>query len=240
LRGDNDVPALSSLRSLEVAVSEPDFLSVADEAGHRALLRQCPRRRFARGAFIFHAGEAGDSLHIIRKGRVAVLAPQSLGEMRMLAILGVNDTFGELAILLDDHCRTATIQAIEPTETQVLSRSQVEELRATGGGIDRFLVDLLANRVDRLTGQVTELASVPAPERVYRRIVDLARIFGATKPGSEIPVTQAQIASMAGVGLRITNRVITQASRDGLLETGWRQITVLNLAELRRRARRGP
>lgn len=221
-------------------MSEPDFLGVADEAGHRTLLRGCPRRRFARGAFIFHAGEAGDSLHIIRKGRVAVLAPQSLGDSRTLAILGVNDTFGELAILLDGHRRTATIQAIEPTETQVLSRSQVEELRASGGGIDRFLVDLLASRVDRLTGQLTELASVPAPERVYRRIVDLARIFGATRPGSEIPVTQSQIASMAGVGLRITNRVVAEAGRDGLLATGWRQLTVLNLPELRRRSRLGP
>jgi CRP/FNR family transcriptional regulator, cyclic AMP receptor protein len=219
-------------------VSEPDFLSAADEAGQRALLQVCPRRRFANGAFIFHAGEAGDSLHIIRKGRVAVLAPQALGEMRTLAILGVNDTFGELAILLDGHRRTATIQAIEPTETQVLSRYQVEELRASGAAIDRFLVDLLANRVDRLTGQLTELASVPAPERVYRRIVDLAKIFGATKTGSQIPVTQAQIASMAGVGLRITNRVIGQAGRDGLLTTGWRELTVLNLAELRRRSRR--
>ena len=219
-------------------MSGPDFLTAADEAGHKALLQRCPRRRFATGAFVFHAGEAGDSLHIIRKGRVAVLAPQSLGDMRTLAILGVNDTFGELAILLEGHQRTATVQAIEPTETQVLSRSQVEELRASSGAIDRFLVELLAYRVDRLTGQLTELAAVPAPERVYRRIVDLAKIFGANRPGGRIPVTQAQIASMAGVGLRITNRVITEAGREELLETGWRHLTIRNLPELRRRAGR--
>jgi CRP/FNR family transcriptional regulator, cyclic AMP receptor protein len=221
-------------------MSEPSFLSATDEAGRRAILQGCPRRRFAAGAFIFHAGEAGDTLHLIRKGRVAVLAVQSFGETRILAILGVGDTFGELALLLEGHQRTATVQAIEATETQVLNRSQLEELRASGGAIDRFLVDLLAHQVNRLTEQLVELAEVPAPVRVYRRIVDLATVFGATKPGSHLPVTQAQIASMAGVGLRVTSRVIADARRDGLVDTGWRHMTVLDLPEIRRRSRQRP
>jgi CRP/FNR family transcriptional regulator, cyclic AMP receptor protein len=165
------------------------------------------------------------------------MAPQSLGEMRTLAVLGVGETFGEMALLLEDHRRTATVQTLEPTETQVLSRTQVEELRASGRAIDRFLVDLLARRVDRLTAQLIELTEVPAPVRVYRRITELATLFAATKPGSHIPVTQAQIASMAGVKLRVTNRVITDARRDGLVETGWHRLTVLDLPEIRRRSK---
>ena len=220
-------------------MTEPTFLDATDEIGRRDILQGCPRRRFPSGAFVFHAGEAGDTLHLVRKGRVAVMAPQSLGEMRTLAILGVGEPFGEMAILLEGHRRTATVQALEPTETQVLSRSQVEELRASGRAIDRFLVDLLARRVDRLTAQLIELTEVPAPVRVYRRIVDLATLFAATKPGSDIPVTQAQIASMAGAKLRITNKVITDARRDGLVETGWHRLTVLDLPEIRRRAKQG-
>jgi CRP-like cAMP-binding protein len=220
-------------------MSERSFLTVTDEVGQSALLHACPRRRFARGDFVFHTGEAGDTLYLIRKGRVAVLAAQSLGETRTLGILGINDIFGELSLVLEGRRRTATVQALEPTETLVLSRTQVEELRASGKAIDRFLVDLLARQVERLTGQLIELAEVPAPVRVYRRIVDLAVMFGAIEPGGVIPVTQDKIASMAGVKLRVTSRVIADARADGLLLTGKGQLIILKLTELRRRARQG-
>jgi CRP-like cAMP-binding protein len=158
--------------------------------------------------------------------------------MRTLDILGVNDTFGVLALLLKGHRRTATIQAIEPTETQVLSRIQVDDLRKSGRAIDNFLLELLAQQVERLTSQLTELSEVAAPVRVYRRIVDLAEIFEATRVGGRVPVTQAQVASMAGVKLRVASRVISDARRAGLIDTGWRQLMVLDLPELQKRSRR--
>jgi CRP/FNR family transcriptional regulator, cyclic AMP receptor protein len=102
--------------------------------------------------------------------------------------------------------------------------------------VDRFLVALLAAKVTRLTHQMVELAEMPAAARVYRRIVDLGDLFNATTPGTAIPVTQDQLASLAGVKLRITNRVISDAKRDGLIEAGRRRLAVLNLPELRKRA----
>ena len=57
---------------------------------------------------------------------------------------------------------------------------------------------------------------------------------GTTEP---IPMTQEQIAAMAGAGLRITNRVLNQAARDGVLATRRRRIVIANWDELRRRAR---
>ncbi len=65
------------------------------------------------------------------------------------------------------------------------------------------------------------------------------RLFASTKPGSHIPVTPAQIGSMAGAKVRITSGVIGNARRDGLVETGWHSLAVLDLPEMRRRSKQG-
>jgi CRP-like cAMP-binding protein len=207
------------------------------EADRRRIMQRCTRLRFPNGAFIFHAGEAGDSLHIIAKGKVAVLAGGRLGDALMVSILGVGDVFGELALVGEDQHRSATTQALEAVETMVLHRSDWEELRRDHASVDRFLIALLARQVSRLTYQLTEIIEVPAPQRVYRRIVALARLYGTEYRGGVIPVTQTQLASMAGVKLRVTNKVIADARNDRLLETGKGRLIVQDPEELRRRAR---
>ncbi len=173
---------------------------------------------------------------MIVKGKVAICAGGALGEVSILSILGVGEVFGELTLVGDEPHRTATVQAIEATETLVLYRGDFDELRVRHPSVDRFLIALLASQVRRLTRRVVEAAEVPATTRVYRRIVELAEIFGATEPGAHVPITQEQLASMAGVKLRITNKVLGEARRDGILATARRRLTLLDFPELRKRA----
>jgi CRP/FNR family cyclic AMP-dependent transcriptional regulator len=212
------------------------FLAAVNEQDQRRIIQLCIRRRYAGGAFLFYAGDAGDSLYLIVKGKVAILVGGALGDVQMLSILGVGQVFGELALIGEEHHRTTSVQALEPTETLVLRRADFEELRHQHPSVDRFLVALLANQVRRLTSRIVEAAEVPATARVYRRIVDLAELFEATDGPAQVPITQDQLASMAGVKLRVTNRVIGDARRDGVLDTGRGRLTLLDLPELRRRA----
>jgi CRP/FNR family transcriptional regulator, cyclic AMP receptor protein len=211
-----------------------------DELSHdarRRLLQRCNRVRFGSGAYIFHAGEAGDSLHIIESGRVAVLAGGALGEPVTLMILSAGDVFGELALLSVEHRRTATIQAMTTTETFVLHRADFEDVRRTHPSVDRFLIRLLAEDVRRLTEQVVEAAELPAPTRIYRRIVRLGTLFEVAGSNTPIPVSQTQLASMAGAKLRVTNAVLAKAKGDGVLDLARRRIAVLDWNEVHRRAR---
>lgn len=215
------------------------LLGDLSEHDRRQVLARTTRLRFARGAYVFHAGEAGDSLHLIDRGRVAVQAGGALGDPLTLTILGAGEAFGEQALLAEDHRRTATIQAIEVTETLMLRRGDFEDIRTRHPSVDRFLVAVLARQVRRLTEQITELAEVSAPTRVYRRLVSLVELFEVDRPGGEIPVTQSQLASMAGTKLRLVNQVMSDARSGGVLETANRRIIVRDLDALRRRARQG-
>jgi len=220
----------------------PELLRALPTEVRESLLERCRRRQYGRGAYLVYEGDPGDSLHLITKGRVAVLVGGAQGNPFAVALMGPGDFFGEQALLSARAVRSATIQALEPTETLVVNRGDFEELRRQHPEVDRLLIGVLAQMVDRLTRQVAELTEVPGTVRIYRRIVALAELYGGNGEGVpeeavEIPLTQDQLASLAGVHLRLTSRVLGEARAAGLLDTNKGRLVVKDLPGLRRRAR---
>lgn len=201
-----------------------------------ALLQRTHRQKFAAGAFVYHAGQPGDTLYVIVKGRVAVLSPAVADAPLTLRILGRGEAFGELALLTDSHRRTATIQAIEPIETLVLNREDFDELRQRHPAVNDLLLASLSRLVERLSAQVAEMYECDGTTRIYRQIVRLGELFEATDTDGVIPITQHQLASIAGVKLRLTNRVLGEAADGGMLSTGKRRIIVHDWPQVRRRS----
>lgn len=194
------------------------------------------RLRYPAGAYICHAGDAGDRCFFIRRGRAAVLLDTGHSERIILNIVGPGDTFGELALLRADHVRTATIQALDEVETVMIRRHEFEALRREEPRLDDVLLAALADRVYELSGRLSELASVSKKAIVHRCLLRLGRAFDALGPGGIIPLSQTDVASVAGVGLRTTTDVLKRARDDGLLVTRRGSIEVLDWDAVRQRA----
>ena len=84
---------------------------------------------FAAGEALFHEGEPGDSLHLIRAGSVTVALDVGGREMT-IAYVAAGHYIGELALLLDSP-RTATVRAAAATETIKLPADVFRELLAS-------------------------------------------------------------------------------------------------------------
>ncbi len=223
--------------------TDPPLLAALTEEARASLLQRCRRRQYGRGAYLVYEGDPGDSLHLIVRGRVAVLIGGADGNPFTVALMSAGDFFGEQALLNRAAVRGATIQAIEPTETLVVGRGEFEELRQQHPEVDRLLIGVLVAMVDRLTHQVAELTDVPGTVRIYRRIVALAELYAdeaGTAAPIEIPLTQDQLAGLAGVHLRLTSRVLGEARAEGLLDTSKGRLVVRDLEGLRQRAELGP
>ncbi len=213
------------------------LLAGLSEDERRTLLRRCHRTRYRTGTIIYHRGQKGDALHVITRGRVTASAGGALGQPVTLAIMGVGEAFGEMALIDPRHVRTATIRAIEPTETLVVHQDEFDALRRQGAAVNELLVAALAARVNRLTDQVAELVELPAPVRIHRRLVALGELFDVAGTDGPIPVAQHQVASLAGAQLRITSKVLGEARARGVLSTGRRRIVVHDWPAVRRLAR---
>lgn len=206
------------------------------EEPRRRVLAAGRLRRFARGEVVFHEGDPGDTLHLIAKGRVAVRITTQLGEVATLAILGPGDFFGELALLGPSH-RTATVSATEPTETLAIDRDSFEALKQEHPSVESFVVAVLSAQVRRLSGQVLEALYVPADKRVLRRLNELAQAYGDGAAGTVVPLTQEDIAHLAGTSRATVNRVLGEAQEAGIISVGRGRIDVVDPGSLEKRAR---
>ena len=140
------------------------LLCDVDDAAQQAVIGACTPRRFARREVVFHEGDPGDCLHLVVSGRFAVRVTTPRGDGVTLRVIGTGGVFGEL-VLLDPHARrVATVVALEPARTLVLTAARFAALRRRHPQVDRVLVAMLADNVRRLSGQVLEALYVPVDE----------------------------------------------------------------------------
>jgi CRP/FNR family transcriptional regulator, cyclic AMP receptor protein len=213
----------------------PVLASVPAEDRHR-LVATLRRRAYRRDEVIFHQGDPADTLHLVAAGHVSVRVTLTGGEFVIVALFGPGDAFGETALVGGPRPRGGTVIALDPCETLSLSRDQFERLRASYPGVNRFLVELLSARVDRLNRQLLEALYVPAERRVLRRLLDLCQMYGGDGQHVVIPVTQETLASLAGTTRPTANQVLGRLAARQLVEVSRGQIAVLNRGELHRRA----
>ncbi len=210
-----------------------ESLSAVDR---RSLLARCRRRRFPRGGFVFHEGDPGESAHLIESGTVAVRVTSPMGDVVTLDVLVPGDAFGEQALLGNESTRSATVVALERTETMSFTRGEFEALWENHPDAARAVAAMLDARLRATSRALLDALTLPVETRVLRRLVHLAGIY-ADRPSRAIPLTQDDLASMAGTTRQTVNRVLGQAQEEGLVTLARGRIVVDDPTALARRAR---
>lgn len=180
-------------------------------------------RPFRRGQTVFNDGDRGDCIYLVESGRFDVQVSTALGQMITLRVVQPGEWFGELALVHPGHRRFGRVCALEDSCTLVLHRRDFDRLRAVHIGIDRLLVELLADRVARTSELVVELLMSPET-RVWRRLGQLADAYG----DDPIRMSQDTLAHAAGTVRQTANRVLRIGVREGVLHLQRNEIRVLD------------
>ena len=193
------------------------------------------RRRFARGEVVFHEGDPGDSLHLIESGLLAVQISTPGGERVTLNVLSPGAFFGEMALLRSTGVRrrSATVLALVPAQTLVVSGPAFTQLLDTHPTIERLVGAALAHRVEELSARLLEALYVGVERRVYGRLLELAEVCSLPSSDIVIPVTQEDLASMAGASRPTVNMVLQKLVSRGTISLRRRQIVIEDLPALR-------
>jgi len=162
------------------------YFGVDDPANIESVLGELVPVTVPGGDWLFHAGESGDALFLIERGRLQVFAenereaggadptgPKFLGE------LGPGEIVGEVS-LLTGGARSAGVRAIRDTKLLRMDRSAFDRLAAThpalaiemAAQIARRLRDRTSGRADRVRGpeNIVVLPLCDAP--LARRFAD--------------------------------------------------------------------
>jgi CRP-like cAMP-binding protein len=218
-------------------VRQPRLLQGLPPDELRKLIERAKRRTYAAGEVVYQEGDPADSLFLVLRGRLAAMVTSADGREQTFAIVGEDQVVGELALLPGSGHRNATVRALEPTETLAIHRRDFEHLRQRNRAVSDLLLDILAVRVRELSAQLEEALYLPVQTRILRRLVELARSYGEGNGATVIPLTQEDIAGLAGTARATVNRILRAERNRGTVSLEKRRITVLDLDSLSRRAR---
>jgi CRP-like cAMP-binding protein len=213
------------------------ILSSLSDAERRAILQSTVRRKYRKGEVVFHEQDLAESLHLLERGRAAIRVSTAAGDHMIINVIGPGSFFGEQALVGDNHRRSATILALQPLETLSLHRDDFARLRAEHPMVDSLLVRALSERVNRLTEHLLEALFATADKRLCRRLFELTNTYVVPELDGpiSIPLTQEELAYLAGTSRPTVNRVLQELAQDAIVDVRRGSVDVLDEAGLKRR-----
>jgi len=203
----------------------------------RELLSIARRRTFDKGEVVFHRDDPAESLHLIVRGRFAARVASQVGDSVLLDVLGPGQAFGELALLLPGERRSATVSALEDGETRSVYREDFARLQRTHPGVKDVLLRLLAEQVRRTSDRIVEAHHVDADTRVRRRLCELAETYGGGDEEPVVPLTQEDLAAIAGTSRATVNRVLREEEKREAVALERGRVTLRDIEALAGRCR---
>jgi CRP-like cAMP-binding protein len=178
-------------------------------------------------------------MHLIASGRFAVRVMAPLGDQVTIAIRGPGESFGEMA-LVGGGRRAATVEALDVAETYCVYKDDFEQLRRSYPQVTELVIAFLTNEVRMLNERLVEALYVSAELRVLRRLSEVVALYGNESNGDiVVPLTQEQLATLAGTSRATVNATLGDAQKRGIIELRRGKICVRDLSALAARARLG-
>jgi CRP/FNR family transcriptional regulator, cyclic AMP receptor protein len=199
-------------------------------------------RTYAGRAVVVNQGEPARSLFAIIRGRLKVASCGPDGRDTVLGIMAEGEVFGEVA-LIDGGARSATCTAIEPCELLVIERAQFMDLLETSPAIAVKLLDVLAQRLRRLSQRSEDAAFLDVPSRLARSLFNLASRFGEREraPSKEIRISlklsQQELGDLVGATRESVNKHLNDWTRQGILKVQDGRMIISDMESVRRLAR---
>lgn len=211
-----EVGRLGLLAMLEPTVRE-DFLRHGREVAHAA------------GAVIHREGDADRALQVVMEGRVAFSRLDEQGYELQAFVMEAGDSFGEIP-LLTGRPRTHTAVAVTPVRLLRLTPAQFADLLDCHPGLRDAMMSNMANMLADLSDTLDQIQRLTVAQRVSRHLLQMAQ----PAPDRQVlAVGQGEIAQALNVTREAVAGALRQMRADGLVETGYRAITLLSLEKLR-------
>lgn len=214
----------------EELIRDVPLLARLPEAEIRALASSGQVHEHRAGELIFQEGDPGDSLHIVVEGGVRIVVLSPAGEEATVALLGPGECVGDLA-LLDGRPRSASAIATQPTRTLVVTREAFRRWLGDRPLAALALLETLSLRVRRTDEALADFAFLDLPQRLAKRLLELAARHPEMGVRSEdgdtrIRVTQAELASMLGVSRESVNKQLNAFARRGWISLRRGAVTI--------------
>jgi len=209
------------------------LLSRIDPAELQRLAALTRERQYGKGSVILFENDPGDSLFIVRYGRVKVVLVGEDGREVILGVLGPGEYFGELS-LIDQQPRSAHVIAMEDSTLLALRSDDFRRRVEVTPSMAWSLLLELSRRLRRADSKIGTLVLLDVPGRIARLLLDAADESRGVRIAK--PLTHQTIANMIGASRETVSRAMAEFQESGWITVERRMISIADRAALERRA----
>jgi CRP-like cAMP-binding protein len=184
---------------------------------------------------LFTQGDAGRTVLVVVHGYVKLSLLTASGREVIFDVVGPNDVFGELAVLIDSP-RAATAVALAPGALLAIDGHAFVDALARSPEAMLWMIRLLGQRVSRTTEQMIDALDLPAPSRLAKALLQLAALRSRpVKEGLQISLalSQRELGGMTGLIRESINKHLGVWRDAGWLNLTGRTITLRDVGALR-------
>lgn len=199
----------------------------------RAILASLGRiATYPPGAVMCVEGDPATHVFVLVQGWVKIVGVTSDGHELTLALRGHGDTVGEVAGETTGH-RTATVQAVGTVRALVVPYDKFSSFLDAHDGADRAYRRMVTRRWNDAESMLRTRSVTNGAQRLAGLLLEMAE-----QRDSEVRMTmmltQEELASLTGASRATVTRALSNWRQRGIIRTGQRDITITDLAALRK------
>lgn len=188
---------------------------------------------FKRGQVIFSEGNQPHGIYCIHSGKVKIHKMGDEGKEQIVRLAKSANIIGYRSILNNDSY-FASATALEDTEVCFISRSAITSLIKSNNNFTFSLISLLSDDLKRAEEKITHMAQKHVRERIAGAIVLLIEAYGFKDDKQTIDsnLTRREIANIAGTTTETSIRILSDLSKENVIELTGKEIKILDYNNL--------
>jgi CRP-like cAMP-binding protein len=183
---------------------------------------------------VIRQGEEGHHVLLALSGLLKVVTDTEFGRPVLLVLCGRGELLGEMSAL-EGQPRAANVITCTPVRARLIRNTVLREFLDRNPDAWSGVAGSLSAHLHWANTRRAEFVACPAPVRVGRVLAELVQQYGERTPSGwelDISLTQADIASLAGVALATFEKALQLMQHMGLLRRQYRRIVVDDLPGL--------
>jgi CRP/FNR family transcriptional regulator, cyclic AMP receptor protein len=219
---------------------EDGFLASLSDEDADALRTAGVRRTYGGHVTLVHQDDDAGPVVVLLGGRAKIAVTEG-GREAIFGVVGPGELIGELAAI-EGSPRSTTVTTLEPVDALVIPRSDFLGLLNRRPRIAIAILRVVARRLRYADSQRAQYATLDVAGRLAQRLLELSERFGDEQAGGieiRLPLSQEELASWVGASREAVSKAFQLLRTLGIVETGRRRVTVLDLEALRRQAHWG-
>jgi CRP-like cAMP-binding protein len=187
-------------------------------------------RTFSRGAVVYCPDELGETVLLLTRGRIKIMALTPDGHEAILAFIEPGEIFGELAVL-DEAPRNEHAEAVQDSHVLAIPREDLLWLLSRRPDIALSITKLIGLRLRRIENRLKSILFRSTRERTVAVLLELldthGRVLGRRGEIS-IRLSHQELANLIGATRERVTVTLGQLQREGLIEINRRRIVILD------------